>query len=35
MRNREGDGHFGFERLTGDFAEAFAKELKTNPALQR
>ncbi len=31
----EGDAHFGFDRLTGDFAEAFAKELKTNPALKR
>ena len=31
----QGDGHIGFDRLTGDFAEAFAKELKTNPALKR
>ena len=31
----DGDGHFGFDRLAGDFAEAFAKELKTNPALKR
>jgi|LakMenEpi03Aug12_release.lakeMendotaPanAssembly.Ray.scaffolds.fasta_scaffold100303_3 hypothetical protein len=30
----EGDGHFGFARLEGDFAEAFQKELKTNPDLK-
>ena len=31
----EGDAHLGFDRLAGDFAEAFAKELKTNPTLKR
>lgn len=30
----EGDGHFGFDRCKGDFAEAFRKELKSNPALK-
>jgi hypothetical protein len=30
----EGDRHFQFPRCEGDFAEAFQKELKTNPALQ-
>lgn len=30
----EGDGHFQFPRCEGDFAEAFQKELKTNPALK-
>ena len=31
----EGDGHFGFDRCKGDFAEAFAKELKGNPDLKK
>ena len=31
----EGDAHCGFDRLKGDFAEAFAKEMKTNKDLKR
>jgi hypothetical protein len=31
----EGDGHFGFDRCKGDFAEAFANELKNNPDLKK
>ena len=31
----EGDGHFGFDRCKGDFADAFAKELKSNPDLKK
>ncbi|NWK57726.1 hypothetical protein HW115_19060 [Verrucomicrobiaceae bacterium N1E253] len=31
----EGDGHFGFERLKGDFAKAFQSELKVNPAFKK
>lgn len=30
----EGDGHFGFARLEGDFANAFRQELKVNPGLK-
>ena len=30
-----GDAHFGFDRCTGDFAEAFAKELKGNPEFKK
>ena len=30
----EGDGHFGFDRLNGDFAEAFRKELEVNANLK-
>jgi hypothetical protein len=30
-----GDGHFGFDRRKGDFAEAFRKELRINPELKR
>jgi hypothetical protein len=31
----EGDGHFGFDRGKGDFADAFAKELNSNPELKK
>jgi hypothetical protein len=31
----EGDGHFGFDRCKGDFADAFGKELKSNPGLKK
>jgi hypothetical protein len=31
----EGDGHFGFDRCHGEFAEAFGKELKSNPDLKK
>ncbi len=30
----EGDAHFGFDRCSGDFADAFKKELQRNPELK-